>query len=51
LRGGKARERFRESLEFYDTFLKAYPESPLVEHAYRKVDVLDKLYRGFIKEP
>jgi curved DNA-binding protein CbpA len=51
LRGARARERFRESLEFYDTFLKAYPESPLVEHAYRKVDVLDKLYRGFIKEP
>lgn len=51
MRGEAARERFRESLDFFDAFLKAYPESPLVVHAERKVDVLDKLYRGFMKDP
>jgi hypothetical protein len=50
MRGEAALERFKESLDFFDAFLKAYPESPLVEHAERKVDVLDKLYRGFMKD-
>jgi hypothetical protein len=50
MRGEAARERFRESLDFFDVFLKSYPESPLVEHAERKVNVLDKLYRGFMKD-
>jgi hypothetical protein len=48
--GETALEQFKESLDFFDAFLKAYPESPLVEHAERKVDVLDKLYRGFMKD-
>lgn len=51
MKGESALERFKESLDFFDAFCRTYPESPLVEHAYRKVDVLDKLYRGFMKDP
>jgi hypothetical protein len=50
MKGDYAIGRFRESLDSFDAFLKAYPDSPLVEHAERKVDVLDKLYRGFMKD-
>jgi len=46
----KVLDCFKKALDHFDGFLKNYPDSPLVEHAYRKVDLLDKLYRGFLKQ-
>jgi hypothetical protein len=42
-------EYFKKSLDHFDEFLKSFPESPLVEFACRKVEILDRMYRGFLK--
>jgi len=42
-------EMFRKVLDMYDYFIKSYPESPLVDYARSKLEVLEMLYRAFIK--
>ena len=45
----EALRMFRKSLNFFEVFVKAYPESPLVEYASSRVEVLDKMYRAFLR--
>ncbi len=36
-------------LNSFEEFIKAYPDSPLIDHADSSVDVLHSLYRAFLK--
>lgn len=48
--GKKARELLSRSLDDFEYFLQSYPQSPLVEHAQRKLDMLERAYRSFMAE-
>jgi curved DNA-binding protein CbpA len=41
---------FKESLDRFEYFLKAYPESALIEYAQSRLGVLELLYRAFIRD-
>ena len=43
-------ELFKESLDRFEYFLQAYPESPLIEYAQSRLGVLELLYRAFIRD-
>lgn len=43
-------KRFKESLNSFEYFAKSYPESLLIECTRGKIDLLEKMYRAFIKE-
>lgn len=46
----KAREGLVHSLNLFENFLHAFPDSPLIECSLDKIDVLEKLYRAFLRE-
>ncbi len=39
-----------DCLDSFEIFIRAYPDSALIEYAQRRLDVLEKLYRAFMKE-
>jgi hypothetical protein len=43
-------EGLKESLSGFEKFIKAYSSSPLIDYADVMVDLLEKLYRAFIKD-
>ncbi|UCB45189.1 MAG: J domain-containing protein [Spirochaetota bacterium] len=43
-------ELFKKSLDGFEYFLKAYPESSLIEYAQSRLGVLEFLYRAFIRD-
>jgi curved DNA-binding protein CbpA len=48
--GEKAKELLSRSLDDFEYFLQSYPQSPLVEHAQRKLAVLEGIYRSFMTD-
>jgi curved DNA-binding protein CbpA len=44
------RALFGECLDSFEIFLRAYPDSVLIEQAKRRLDILENLYRAFMKE-
>jgi curved DNA-binding protein CbpA len=46
----EARDRVMHSLNLFENFLKAFPDSPLIECCLDKIDVLEKLYHAFLRE-
>ena len=48
--GRRARELLGRSLDDFEYFLQSYPQSPLVEHAQRKLDLLEGAYRSFMAD-
>jgi len=42
-------EMLKDALDRFEYFIKAYPESRLIEYAQNRIDVLEKLYRAFMK--
>jgi curved DNA-binding protein CbpA len=47
---GKVIERFKESLDRFESFLKTYPESPLITYAQSRLGVLERFYRAFLRD-
>ena len=46
----RALELLRRSLDEFEYFLQSYPQSPLVEHARRRIEVLEGAYRSFVAD-
>ncbi|HUT64603.1 MAG TPA: J domain-containing protein [Spirochaetota bacterium] len=46
----EARELLERSLDEFEYFLRSYPQSPLVEHAQRRLGVLEGAYRSFMAD-
>jgi len=44
------RAMFSDCLDSFEIFIRSYPDSALIEYAQRRLDVLEKLYRAFMKE-
>jgi curved DNA-binding protein CbpA len=47
---GEMVEALKRVLGSFEGFIRAYPNSPLVDYADSTVDVLQRLYRAFLKE-
>jgi len=49
---GKEGERsmLGDCLDSFELFIRSYPDSALIEYAQSRLDVLEKLYRAFMKE-
>jgi len=47
---GKANSMLKDALHDFETFVRTYPDSPLVPCSRRKVELLEHLYRAFIRE-
>ncbi|MCK4803388.1 MAG: J domain-containing protein [Spirochaetes bacterium] len=45
----KVSRQFKNTLNSFKYFLQSFPESPLTPFAESKIEVLDKLYRAFLK--
>ena len=43
-------EALKRVLGSFEGFIRAYPNSPLIDHADSTVDVLQRLYRAFLKD-
>jgi curved DNA-binding protein CbpA len=46
----EARDRLMHSLNLFEDFLQAFPDSPLIESCLDKIDVLEKLYHAFLRD-
>ena len=44
------RALFGECLDSFEVFIRAYPDSELIERAKQRLDILENLYRAFMKE-
>ena len=49
-KGKKATETIIKLLTELEYFLKSYPDSPLTQYAQMKIDILEKMFKAFIKE-
>jgi len=46
----EAVEKFKNTLNSFGKFIGDYPESPLIEYAEGKIELLETFYRAFLKE-
>lgn len=46
----EARDKLIHSLNQFENFLQAFPDSPLIECCLDKIDVLEKLYHAFLRD-
>ncbi len=44
------RAMFSDCLDSFEIFIRSYPDSALIEYAQHRLDVLEKLYRAFMRE-
>ena len=46
----KSLQMFKNALDSIENFLQSFPESPLTRYAEKKILILDRMYRAFIKK-